>query len=286
MLKTWKHVTREAPCPICGKPDWCIVSADGDACVCYRVESQKASRGGGWLHVLRERPRDLPPPRRRAASPPPPQRTFDAAAYHARLRETWDHVWLDGLAMSIGASMEALERLEPAWDARHQAFAFPMRDGDGRVVGIRLRSHEGRKWAVSGSKSGLFHPASFELGEDRDIVVLEGPTDTAAALTIGLPAVGRPSCNSGEEDLKRLIARLGVRQVTIIADHDEAKSRPNDAGYWRPGTLGAVKLAQGLKRMYRIVTPPDKDFRQWATNSQLDRAAYEAYAKNSRWRLP
>lgn len=226
----------------------------------------------------------MPPPKRRAASPP--QRTFDAAAYHARLRESWDHVWLDGLSLSIGASMEALERLEPAWDARHQAFAFPMRDGDGRIVGIRLRNQEGRKWAVSGSKAGLFYPADLQLGEFRDIVILEGPTDTAAALTLGLPAVGRPSCNSGEEDLRRLVSRLGVRQVTIVADHDEAKSRANDSSYWRPGTIGAAKLAQDLKRMYRIVTPPDKDFRQWAINSQLDRQAYEAYAKNSNWKLP
>lgn len=284
MLNTWKHVTREAPCPICGKADWCIVSADGDAVVCYRVESQKAAKGGGWLHILRERPKNMPPPKRRAASPPP--RDFDAAAYHARLRESWDHVWLDGLSLSIGASMEAIERLEPAWDARHQAFAFPMRDGDGRIVGIRLRNQEGRKWAVSGSKAGLFYPADLELGEFRDIVVLEGPTDTAAALTLGLPAVGRPSCNSGEEDLRRLVSRLGVRQVTIVADHDEAKSRANDSSYWRPGTIGAAKLAQDLKRMYRIVTPPDKDFRQWAINSQLDRQAYEAYAKNSNWKLP
>lgn len=283
-MDRFHSVTKSEPCVICKHTSWCIISNDGGTAICYRVESPRPAKGGGWIHILRERPKNMPPPKRRAASPP--QRTFDAAAYHARLRESWDHVWLDGLSLSIGASMEALERLEPAWDARHQAFAFPMRDGDGRIVGIRLRNQEGRKWAVSGSKAGLFYPADLQLGEFRDIVILEGPTDTAAALTLGLPAVGRPSCNSGEEDLRRLVSRLGVRQVTIVADHDEAKSRANDSSYWRPGTIGAAKLAQDLKRMYRIVTPPDKDFRQWAINSQLDRQAYEAYAKNSNWKLP
>lgn len=282
MLDSWKHVTRQAPCPICGKPDWCIRSPDGDAVICYRVQSSKAAGNGGWLHRLRDDPEWRCPPVRRTR--PPPVRRFDAAAYHARLREAWDHVWLDGLSMSLGVSMDALERLEPAWDSRHQAFAFPMRDGDGSIIGIRLRSYEGRKWAVSGSRSGLFY--SPDMQQCEEIVVLEGPTDTAAALTIGLNAVGRPSCNSGIEDLVRLVARLHVRKVTIVSDNDREHRRPTDDSIWRPGPDGAFYLPQKLRRIYRVVVPPRKDFRDWATSAGLDREGFETYAKNVKWRLP
>ena len=88
------------------------------------------------------------------------------------------------------------------------------------------------------------------------------------------------------EDVVDVRAAERIDGLIVVADHDEAKSRANDSSYWRPGTIGAAKLAQDLKRMYRIVTPPDKDFRQWAINSQLDKQAYEAYAKNSNWKLP
>ena len=89
-----------------------------------------------------------------------------------------------------------------------------MRDGAGRVVGIRLRGHGGEKWAVRGSADGLFYdPAMTWTG---DIAVCEGPTDTAAALTLGLSAVGRPSCASGAEALRALVRRLGCRSVTVV----------------------------------------------------------------------
>ncbi len=29
-----QHVGRENPCPVCGKPDWCLAAADGSAAIC------------------------------------------------------------------------------------------------------------------------------------------------------------------------------------------------------------------------------------------------------------
>jgi hypothetical protein len=34
----WPRVSRTHPCPVCGKPNWCLVSADGTAAICQRVE--------------------------------------------------------------------------------------------------------------------------------------------------------------------------------------------------------------------------------------------------------
>src|SRR4051812_30069671 len=52
----WRRVSRENPCPVCGKPDWCSVAADGSVATCQRVEAGAVKDLGeaGWLHRLRE----------------------------------------------------------------------------------------------------------------------------------------------------------------------------------------------------------------------------------------
>jgi len=61
--ESWTSVTPDAPCPICGKPDWCSVKKDGTAAICrrgdgdgggtYRVDSAGV---GYWYHRLDGRP--------------------------------------------------------------------------------------------------------------------------------------------------------------------------------------------------------------------------------------
>lgn len=48
------RVTRRARCPICGKPDWCSVAADGSLALCMRVAagSIKTARNGAYVHIL------------------------------------------------------------------------------------------------------------------------------------------------------------------------------------------------------------------------------------------
>lgn len=66
----WRPVTPAHPCPICAKPDWCRVSADGKVAVCRRVENgarkSKTDKQGTpyYLHRLPETPRaeHTPPP--------------------------------------------------------------------------------------------------------------------------------------------------------------------------------------------------------------------------------
>ncbi len=50
----WVRVNRRNPCPVCGKPDWCLISGDGKAAICARIESDKpaGNKGAGWLHRL------------------------------------------------------------------------------------------------------------------------------------------------------------------------------------------------------------------------------------------
>lgn len=68
---------------------------------------------------------------------------------------------LDALGVALGVDTDALKSIGGAWADNHNAWAFPMKDATGRVIGIRLRNTEGHKWAVKGSKSGLFLPSFY-----------------------------------------------------------------------------------------------------------------------------
>jgi hypothetical protein len=54
----WRRVTGSHPCPVCGKPDWCSLSADGTLAACRRVEAgcwkSKTDKAGApvYLHRL------------------------------------------------------------------------------------------------------------------------------------------------------------------------------------------------------------------------------------------
>lgn len=56
-MADWIRVKKQNPCPICGKPDWCLISEDGKSVICARVESDKpvGNAGAGWLHSLEDR---------------------------------------------------------------------------------------------------------------------------------------------------------------------------------------------------------------------------------------
>ena len=280
-LDRFKRVTRSSPCPVCGKPDWCLVSLDGAVAICMRSESSRPMESGGWLHRLRDDPpAPLPPP------PPPPSRPrlFDASAYFSSLRLSWSHFLADGLSLSLGVSMSAIDRLPVAYDDIHDAFAFPMRDASGAIIGVRLRNNDGRKWAVGGSRQGLFFDPALALGGNREVFIFEGPTDTLAGLSLDLPSVGRPSCSGSADDLLALLRRLGARLASFVLDNDPLHKR-TDGSTFRPGVDGFSSLCARLRIPWRIVKPPCKDFRSWVC-SGLDRPAFDNFLRYSSFHFP
>jgi len=274
MTMTWVRVNKAEPCPVCDKPDWCTVSSDGAIVCCMRVQSDWPMRNGGFGHKLKERP--TPPrraarPRRRTSSPPggPP----DFAGIMASWAKRQDGR-LDILATDLGLEVPALRRLGPVPKPGRDrgVWAFPMRDAERNIIGIRLRAETGAKWAVKGSKSGLFFPELYGRMTDP-IVVCEGPTDTAALLHIGYDAIGRPSC-LGNEEMVCDVADAERRDVVIMADRDG------------PGQRGARKLARELTRAapsVKIVTPPaGKDAREWVVQYGGTRPVLDVVIRNAR----
>jgi phage/plasmid primase-like uncharacterized protein len=155
-----------------------------------------------------------------------------------------------------------------------------MRDGNGKVVGVRLRADDGRKWAVKGSREGLFYPERVPV--DHVAVVCEGPTDTAAALTLGLWAVGRPSCMGGVDLLHALCARLLITHLIIIPDNDAPKRRPG--GWWQPGIDGARRMIQAVRLPYKLCVPQAKDIRAWV-QAGATRNDFDYLTEQQAWRF-
>ncbi len=255
------RVSRARPCPVCGRPDWCLVDRDDppNRCLCARVADgarrKVTARDGsdvGWLHVLRDdgrawHPRPITIPLTSAGSP-------DLGALADECRRAVDDVALARLADGLGLTIGSLRRLGVGWSARHRAWTWPMVDTHGRVRGIRLRYLDRRKLSVRGGHEGLFVPR--DLAASERLLVCEGPTDTAALLGLGLAAVGRPSCAGGVGLLVDLVRRRREREVVIVADGDE------------PGRRGAANLAAVLVAYapaVRIIEPPEgvKDARAW-----------------------
>ena len=304
-MDKFKRVSKREPCPVCGHADWCVVSNDGGTCICMRTESDRPHAKGGWVHVLKRIP---PPVRRTLKVAPVRKQLFDAERAMAGFRDefegkgrSWD-VFDSAIKLGdeLGLAGAVVDRLECGRSAFYCAWCFPMRDGSGKIVGIRLRRYgTSDKWSVAGSKDGLFYDPGLTAAEEtsngkkgREIVIVDGASDCAAGYEIGLPCVGRSSCATGAEDLKELCNRLKVSRVTIIADNDAYKARITYTAkgvpvrtMWQPGKEGAEKLARDLGRVYRIVTPPKKDLRDWV-KAGCTAKTFTMVAELQKWRLP
>ena len=265
----WVRVSRGSPCPICRKPDWCTVAGDGSAACCMRTESDRRLGNGGWLHRLG---RDMlgAPVRAQPATAPP--RRYLAADAVGKLWARWALATTDaqvaGLAGRLGVHAEALRALGACWVWPHEAWGFPMFDSAAEFAGMRLRSDDGEKWALRGSRQGIFIPV-MDHGEEA--LVVEGPTDAAAAVSLGFYALGRPSCTGGIREIAELCRRIGVKRLSVLADNDG------------PGISGARTFCGYVGLPARLVVLPAKDLREWVKNGAT-RQAVEACLAAHAWR--
>lgn len=285
--REWSEVTRTRPCPACGKPDWCAWTRDGWL-RCKRSETVpdgmrlvKTCAEGALFRPVDARQAKAPPPRRpRVRATPASGAAFDGDAEQVRFVAALTPDRRAALAAELGVADAALASLGCGWASRedldrlgaggkgwqgerpHGAYTFPERDGAGAIVGFSLRAEDGRKGAFSrkaGTQRGVCCPADLASLPDP-VVAVEGVTDTAACLTMGLAAVGRPSAAGGGVALSVM---LDGRSVVVLGEND---CKPD--GLW-PGRKGAMRVADGLavQGVADVVSklPPSgaKDAREW-----------------------
>lgn len=282
--KSFERVTRHAPCPICGRPDWCGISEDGAIAVCMRVTDGaiREARNGGAIHRLIERDHRVTPPQS-AAQPPTPAAPIERrhAVYVALL---------DALALSRrhdddltrrGLSPEAIERggyatipdraqaeriaaeLAAAHDLRHvpgfyraggrwqmitmAGYLVPVRDAAGRIAGCKIRRDIGEPRYV------------WLSSRDRD-----GGAQAQAATHWARPW---RAVETGEAVLTE-----GPLKGDIIADHlDCAAIAVPGVAAFGPGFGAAIRRT--LPELRRIIIAYDAD---WRGNKAVSRALARA----------
>lgn len=200
-----------------------------------------------------------------------------------------DFHFLDGFAMTLGVDVEALQSIGCAWADREWAepekrkqstpgWAFPMRDQNNNTIGLRIRAMEGGKWAMPHSRNGLFIPDKMNATDLLGIV--EGPTDTAASLSIDLPAIGRPSCSAGDEMIVSYLRqnRHRFKRAIIVSDND------------KPDKLGVIAGLRGARKLQAVMPiksclwiVPTKDLRDFV-NQGGDRNLIESSIKDLVWK--
>lgn len=256
--KQWLRVSRSRRCPICNKPDWCSISDDGAEACCMRVgdgsyRSHDFDHGTGYYHRVTGDAPSRPTSHQYGPSMPLPAGWLDFAAIVDRWKSQTTGKMLDHFAAELGVQRFALEHLDACFCHDRDAWGFPMHNDRRQVVGIRLRAQNGKKFALPGSASGIFIPSGID--SRSMLLICEGPTDTAAALSLGYMAIGRPSNSGGAQHICDMLAVGRTRRVAIIADNDG------------PGRHGAHRLADqilGLCECVQVTTAaPWKDLREW-----------------------
>jgi len=274
----WIRTSKANPCPICQKPDGCLIEPDGSAVCCARVPSpilKGAPFVGGWIHKLSDSTDKLivrKPNRVRRTAPSDIPRL--ALEYSENMRN-----WSD-LQRMLGVSRSALERLQVGWDGRN--WSFPMRNESEQVTGITLRPRQGKKFSVTGSVAGVYWPEGVEAASVETLFLPEGPTDCAALLDLDCEAIGRYSCRAGLDILAGILQQARRRMLVFVADNDTAKTRPDGTTFY-PGIEGARFLAKKLKPLAectKVLMPPrHKDLRQWLISGKLNRQVIEVIMK-------
>lgn len=214
---TWREVSRDAPCPICGKPDWCGASDDG-ASRCMRV----ADTPVGWRKV--KTCPDGGTVFRRADERPAGSSVKRAPATGARV----------GPLLSFPSLAEAIAAAGRRVGGKH-AGTWTYRRGDGREVlsVARFNLAGGRKafrpFHRDGARYVIGDPPEEDgmlpiyrlpelLGQGR-VFVVEGEKCADAAASIGLAAT--TSAHGAKGASKTDWHPLADRDVVILPDADD-----------------------------------------------------------------
>jgi P4 family phage/plasmid primase-like protien len=249
--KSWVRVTSAAPCPICTHDSWCVISPDGLTVRCKRTESTEPSHGddgNAWLHRLLIRARRPSNAPKTDTAAPDPEWRERADRFAAQITDEQ----VLNLATTLGVDPNVLRELGIGWNGRD--WTFPMFDASGEVCGVRRRTREGKKLAMTGCKLGVIRRRK---PDDGVLLVCEGDSDTAAALTIGFDALGVPGAGQCTEIAA---AHSLHRDVVVVADNDLV------------GQDGAETLVATLvkaARSVRLIRPPaeHKDLRAWLNSA-------------------
>lgn len=268
---TWKGVSKSAPCEVCGKDHNCSRATDDDLLICRRGGDTppgwkfiRPTSDGGNMYGLADGSSDTVSPKPKPRRPEPPKPQFDWPAIHKKCRaEIIPGELYDFADVELGLDGWAVDALEAG--VHNDRYVFPERDAAGKIIGLVKRhllppgSDLPRNRSLWCANRGLTY--RYPLPEKDPVLIVEGASDTAAAMESGFTAVGRPSNAGGGELLAVLLAG---RHVIVCGENDQKPS-----GKW-PGREGVEAIVPHLTPVcasVRVLFPPPdtKDVRSWLT---------------------
>lgn len=265
----WREVSKTDPCPICQKPDWCARTPEGI------VRCMRASEPPSGWRVIKKSEDEGVVFAVINGSQGSMCGSNDWRGKAENFRAALPIDKLTTLAAELGVRAEALRVVGMGWNRHSHSFTFPEREGKRQIIGISTRRPgDGQKLCMKGSRRGLVIPDGLDVNAGARVLIVEGASDVAACVTMGLNAVGRPSAMGGVAHLAELLA--DADDVLVVGENDGKHD-----GKW-PGRDGAQRVAGGLARRWgRPVSwtlPPEgaKDVRQYLVTAKAHLADVEA----------
>lgn len=173
---------------------------------------------------------------------------------------------LGRLAKTLSVSPESLRAIGAGFNPDEDCWTFPERTAGGKVCGVNRRFQDGSKKMMKDHRRGLIFANDWKE-HAGPVLVVEGPSDTAAGIALGACVIGRPANIVPKAVLPELITLLKDlpkdRGIIVLAENDQS-----DDGAW-PGRDGAIRtakeLSQALGRAIAWALPPEgsKDLRSW-----------------------
>ena len=242
---------RGIKCPICMKPDWCMIADDGSAAICSRKSEGSVKKAGkaGWLHILG----DFKPVKYTV----PPKKKVDwnkwAVKFAKQLIENREA--FGSFCRSININPISALRFYIGW---HKGWlTIPVYSVTRKVSGIQRRQGNTKRY-MKYSGMGVFVPSAFFQNPSDTLAVCEGWTDTVTALEYGYNAIGKVNAYVGNEEVVMYIkTHPDVRKVIIFADNNE-----DGVGF-----AGAAETAEIIDKitennyLTKVVLTPEKDLR-------------------------
>ena len=279
--REYVRCSSQFPCPRCGADSWCYVAVDGRHLFCSRAKPDEGRLTDGGNHVCirlaggengPKAPKKLCSVKWRELvanlrAEPVSSRWADIAA-EASQQLTSEHK--TALAQTLGVAETAVCQLGAGWSDDQVAWMLPEKDGQGNIIGI-TRRFQPPQWrdgkmvsqkAMNGSKRGVYYESGW-LNHHGPVLIPEGFSDTAAAITLGYSAIGRPSAKGGVKYLTQLLSEVPAdRDIIVLAENDE---KPDGRHPGREGAeFVAERLADALQRSIAIAFPGrHKDLRKF-----------------------
>jgi hypothetical protein len=288
------RVSKRTPCPLCGSEKWCLSGQTIDGrtvTLCPRTENATGRRIGayGYLHAdgfsadlsTPRRPTPRKPAGHTAAPAGQPIQSGwrEQAQRFLYMQRLLNYRGQFPLARELGLPAEAVLAVGAGLMDHYGStwYSFPEIDAGGRIIGWGLRATDGSGAKMSWGKRGFsivakfatdleaFRQAAIEAGA---ALVAEGPSDGAAAWAMAIPAIGRPSADSGFVEILGYLQAAkfpGSVKIIVVGERD--------------GSIGvsaavdfASKLSAELGRPVEAALPPGntKDTRAWFVKQQLN----------------